>query len=236
MKLGKLYGVGIGPGDPQYLTLRAVDVLKSADVIFTVISKNAEDSVSGEVVRSLEPKGEMSMLIFSMSRNNDERQAQIDENAEVILKRLEEGKNCAFATLGDPTTYSTFVYIVQRILQKYPDLDYEIVPGITSFATLAAKAKVSLVENREMLRVIPSFRADDVEKIEFPENSTTILLKTYRTREALIKLLRKEEEKSPIKQIVYGEELGMEDQRIVYSLDEIEKLPPKYLSMIMVKK
>ncbi len=236
MKLGKLYGVGIGPGDPQYLTLRAVDVLKGADVIFTVISKNSEESVSAEVVKTLEPKGEMSMLIFSMSRNSEERESQIDDNALAILKRLEEGKNCAFATLGDPTTYSTFMYIIERIVKKHPELDYEIVPGITSFATLAAKAKVSLVENRETLRVIPSFRADDVEKLEFPKNTTTILLKTYKTRKELIKRLREEEAKSPIKQIVYGEELGMEDEKIVYSLNEIEKLPPKYLSMIMVKK
>ncbi len=236
MKLGKLYGVGIGPGDPQYLTLRAVDVLKSVDVIFTVISKNSDDSVSSGVVRSLEPKGQMQMLVFSMSRNNDERQAQINANAQLILETLKEGKNCAFATLGDPSTYSTFAYVVERILKIYPELDLEIVPGITSFATLAAKAKVSLVENREMLRVVPSFRNDDVEKIQFPENSTTILLKTYRTRKALIELLRKEEAKSPIKQIVYGEELGMADERIVYSLDEIEKLPEAYLSMIMVKK
>ena len=236
MKLGKLYGVGIGPGDPQYLTLRAVDVLRSVDIIFTVISRNVSDSISKQVVDSLEPRAQMSMLVFSMSRDNNERESQIDANAEKVIEAMEAGKNCAFATLGDPMTYSTFSYVLERIMKKHPETDVEIVPGITSFATLAAKAKTVLVENREMLRVVPSFKNDDVEKLEFPENSTTILLKTYRTRKALLERLKKEQAKGKIREIIYGEELSMSTERIVRSLDEIAELPEAYFSMIMVKK
>ncbi len=235
MKLGKLFGVGIGPGDPQYLTLRAVDVFRSADVIFTVISKNVTDSVSKQVVESLEPSAPIQMLTFSMSRDDNQRQAQIDTNAEIVIKALEEGKNCAFATLGDPCTYSTFTYVLERIMKKYPELDLEIVPGITSFATLAAKAKTPLVENREMLRVIPSFKSEDVENIEFPKNSTTILLKTYRSRKALLELLKKEQAKGEVKKIIYGEELAMESEVVLDSIDEIAKRPEAYFSLVMVK-
>ena len=79
MKPGKLYGVGIGPGDPRYLTLRAADVLRSVDVIFTVISQNASSSVSRSVVESLEPRGEIHLQIFSMSRDKAVRAAQVQE-------------------------------------------------------------------------------------------------------------------------------------------------------------
>lgn len=236
MKIGKLYGVGIGPGDPQYLTLRAVDVLRSVDVIFTVISRNVTDSVSKQVVDSLKPTAQMSMLTFSMSRDKTEREAQIDANAQIIIDAMEAGKNCAFATLGDPMTYSTFGYIFKQVMKKYPDADVEIVPGITSFATFAAKAKTILVENRETLRVIPSFRNDDVENLEFPKNSTTILLKTYRTRKALLAHLKKEEAKGELKEVIYGEELSMPTERITRSLDEMAEFPEAYFSMIMVKK
>ncbi len=235
MKLGKLYGVGIGPGDPKYLTIRAVEVLKEVDEIFTVISKNSEESVSGEVVKSLSPKAEVSLLVFSMSRDKEERESQIDANAQKVLSSLQAGKNCAFATLGDPTTYSTFIYVLDRITKKYPQIEVEIVPGITSYSLLAAKAKTSLAENREILRVVPSFKEEDIQNIEFPQNSTTVLLKTYRNRKALIERLRREE-KSGIKQIIYGEELSMKEERIALSLDEIEQLPEKYLSMIIIKK
>ena len=236
MKLGKLYGVGIGPGDPQYLTLRAVDVLRSVDIIFTVISRNVSDSISKQVVDSLEPTAQMSMLVFSMSRDNTEREAQIDANAEKVMEAMKEGKSCAFATLGDPMTYSTFAYVLERVIKKYPEADVEIVPGVTSFATLAAKSKTVLVENRQMLRVVPSFKNNDVEKLEFPENSTTILLKTYRTRKALLERLKKEQANGKIREIIYGEELSMPTERIVRSLDEIAELPEAYFSMIMVKK
>ena len=85
MKPGKLYGVGIGPGDPRYLTLRAADVLRSVDVIFTVISQNASSSVSRSVVESLEPRGEIHLQIFSMSRDKAVRAAQVQANADAII-------------------------------------------------------------------------------------------------------------------------------------------------------
>ena len=77
MKTGKLYGVGIGPGDPQYLTLRAADVLRSVDVVFTVISPNASNSVSQSVVDYLQPRGEVRLQVFSMSRDKTIREEKV---------------------------------------------------------------------------------------------------------------------------------------------------------------
>ena len=111
MKTGKLYGVGIGPGDPQYLTLRAADVLRSVDVVFTVISPNASNSVSQSVVDYLQPRGEVRLQVFSMSRDKTIREEQVRANAEAIIAELRAGHDCAFATLGDAMTYSTFGYV-----------------------------------------------------------------------------------------------------------------------------
>ncbi len=236
MKLGKVYGVGIGSGNPEYLTIRAYNILKEVDTIFTVISKNACDSVSKSVVEYVKPQGKIELLIFSMAKNKEERERQVLENTNKILAELEQGKNIAFATLGDSMTYSTFGYIYEIIKTKHPDIEIEIVPGINSFSTLSAKSKKILVENRQTLHVIPAFKEEDIDSIEFPENSTTILLKTYRTRSALIKRLQKEKAEYPHIEIVYGEHLGLEGERLAYSLEEIETIPETYLSMIMVKK
>ena len=140
MKTGKLYGVGIGPGDPQYLTLRAADVLRSVDVVFTVISPNASNSVSQSVVDYLQPRGEVRLQVFSMSRDKTIREEQVRANAEAIIAELRAGHDCAFATLGDAMTYSTFGYVLEIIRKAIPNLDLEVIPGITSFATLTAKA------------------------------------------------------------------------------------------------
>ena len=164
MKTGKLYGVGIGPGDTQYLTLRAADVLRSVDVVFTVISPNASNSVSQSVVDYLQPRGEVRLQVFSMSRDKTIREEQVRANAEAIIAELRAGHDCAFATLGDAMTYSTFGYVLESIRKAIPNLDLEVIPGITSFATLTAKAGTVLVENGEQLRIIPSFRAEMAER------------------------------------------------------------------------
>mgnify|MGYP003280592747 CR=1 FL=1 len=232
MKPGKLYGVGIGPGDPRYLTLRAADVLRSADVIFTVISRNASSSVSRSVVEYLRPRGEIRLQMFSMSRDKATREAQVRANADAIIDELRAGRDCAFATLGDAMTYSTFGYVLDRIRKAIPDIEVEIVPGVTSFATLAAKAETVLVENGEQLRVIPSFRSEMAESLDFPKGSTTILLKTYRSRAALLDRLAREENV----EILYGEHLTMEGQTLLTDPDAIRERPEEYLSLIMVKK
>ena len=232
MKTGTLYGVGIGPGDPRYLTLRAADVLRSVDVIFTVISQNASSSVSRSVVESLEPRGEIHLQTFSMSRDKAVRAAQVQANADAIIAELKAGRDCAFATLGDAMTYSTFGYVLEIIREAIPGVEWEIVPGITSFATLTAKAGTVLVENGEQLRVIPSFKPEMAETLDFPKGSTTILLKTYRSRKALVERLRREENV----EILYGEHLAMEGQALLTDLDAIADRPEEYLSLIMVKK
>ena len=221
MKTGKLYGVGIGPGDPQYLTLRAADVLRSVDVVFTVISPNASNSVSQSVVDYLQPRGEVRLQVFSMSRDKTIREEQVRANAEAIIAELRAGHDCAFATLGDAMTYSTFGYVLEIIRKAIPNLDLEVIPGITSFATLTAKAGTVLVENGEQLRIIPSFRAEMAEALDFPKGSTTILDRLAR------------EEKV---QVLYGEHLAMKEQALLTDPDAIRARPEKYLSLIMVKK
>ena len=214
------------------VTVRAADVLRSVDVVFTVISPNASNSVSQSVVDYLQPRGEVRLQVFSMSRDKTIREEQVRANAEAIIAELRAGHDCAFATLGDAMTYSTFGYVLEIIRKAIPNLDLEVIPGITSFATLTAKAGTVLVENGEQLRIIPSFRAEMAEALDFPKGSTTILLKSYRSRGALLDRLAREEKV----QVLYGEHLAMKDQALLTDPDAIRARPEKYLSLIMVKK
>ena len=212
--------------------VRAADVLRSVDVVFTVISPNASNSVSQSVVDYLQPRGEVRLQVFSMSRDKTIREEQVRANAEAIIAELRAGHDCAFATLGDAMTYSTFGYVLEIIRKAIPNLDLEVIPGITSFATLTAKAGTVLVENGEQLRIIPSFRAEMAEALDFPKGSTTILLKSYRSRGALLDRLAREEKG----QVLYGEHLAMKEQALLTDPDAIRARPEKYLSLIMVKK
>lgn len=233
METGIFYGVGIGPGNPEYLTLRAARILSEVDLIFTVTGPNTETSISESVVQSLgNIKGTIVPLLFTMSRDTDVRMLQIMDNAMKIAEELERGKSCAFATLGDAMTYSTFGYILDILKQKLPHLKTEVIPGITSYCTLSSLSQTVMVENGERLRVIPAFREDMVDQIDFPSGTTTVLMKTYRSRNALIQRIRQE---TGI-QIVYGERLGMEGQFISSDCEEILSRPEEYLALMMVKK
>ena len=180
--------------------------------------------------------GNGTALIGDPSGKNTTRpqlsQEQVQANADAIIDELRAGRDCAFATLGDAMTYSTFGYVLDRIRKAIPGVEVEIVPGVTSFATLAAKAETVLVENGEQLRVIPSFRSDMAESLDFPKDSTTILLKTYRSRAALLDRLAREENV----EVLYGEHLTMEGQTLLTDPDAIRERPEEYLSLIMVKK
>lgn len=235
MSLGILYGVGIGPGDPQYVTLRAAEVLRTADVIFNVISRNAEESVSGAVVRHFAPQGDIRQLVFSMSRDPEVRQAQVQANADAIRTELEAGRHCAFATLGDPMTYSTFGYVLAILRDALPELAVEIVPGVTSFAMLAARAARVLAENGEQLRIIPSFTEEQARHLDFPPHSATVLLKTYRSRAALLERLREEEGL----RLLYGEHLSMPGEFLAEGADALNALREReqeYLSLLLVRR
>lgn len=231
--LGQFYGVGIGPGRPDLLTLRAAEIFRSVDVIYTVSGPNTEISISESVVRSLGTlKGHIVPLNFKMSRDMDERLSQIRDNARIIAQDIQQGKNTAFAVLGDAMTYSTFGYILKELRRLLPELKTEVVPGITSFALLAAESSVVLVENNEELRVIPAYRKESAEKLHFPQNSTTILMKTYHSRDNLLKRLSQEEDI----EITYGEKLGSNEQFITQNVEDIQSRPETYLSLMLIKK
>lgn len=230
---GTFYGVGIGPGDPEQITLRAASILRSVDVIFTVDSPNGDTSISRSVVESLIPlKGRIVPLFFTMAREPAVRAAQEETNAAAIVSELQKGHHCAFATLGDPMTYSTFSAMLRLVRVALPNIAVEVAPGITSFAMLAAKSCESLTEKTGALRVMPAFKPALVDKMEFPAGSTTVLLKTYRGRAALFARLAREEDAT----IVYGERLCLDGEFLTRDRAAMLERPEQYLSLMLVKK
>lgn len=233
MKLGKFYGVGIGPGDPRYLTVMAVDVFRAVDLIFTVVGRKSKFSVSRKVIDSVtRVKAEKRELIFSMARDWELRRRGVRENAEEILEALKAGRDCAFATLGDPMTYSTFGYLLKILKEELPALVTEVVPGITSFATLAAKSKTVLVEDDESLHLIPGQNVERPEMIELKSKSCNVILKSYKNRNRLVEYFSEQEGCS----IIYGSRLCLDGEFIETEAKAIVTHPDEYLSLMIIKK
>ena len=231
MKLGKLYGVGVGPGEPDLITLKALKTLQKSDMIFYVVSRQSESSVSGNVIDKMENiSAECVKLVFAMKVDKNDREALVKENAERILEELRKGKNCSFATIGDPLTYSTFGYIMKEILSEEPDVEMEIIPGINSWSALASKKSKIMVEDKEVLSIVPCFEEKDVEQY-VNESDTNVFLKVFRQKNNVVEQLR-----DLNVDILYGANIGLENEFISDDPDEIIEQDNHYLSMIIAKR
>lgn len=232
--LGKLYGVGVGPGDPGLLTLRAAEVLKGVDVIFNVVGLNSKSSISGSIVDSITGcNAERISLVFSMAKEMAERESYWQKNSDCIISRLQEGKNCAFVTIGDPLLFSTYTYVLRKIMTALPALEVETVPGITSFQAVAASQNKPIVEDRQILAIVPAWKDEIVTDNILQSADTVVFLKTYKHKGEIIKTL---EENNMVNDVVYAEHIGLTKEVIITDIEEVKKRKHEYLSLMIAHK
>ena len=116
MSKGKLYGIGVGPGDSKLLTVKAVETIRNADMIITPKTEKKEDSVAYHIATPyISKKAEILPLVFQMVTDMEVVSKQWEENRRIIEEKLDEGKNLVFLTLGDPMLYSTYMYIFRAL-------------------------------------------------------------------------------------------------------------------------
>ena len=157
MTRGTLYGLGVGPGDPELLTLKAVRILREADVI-AVPDKGSGEKTAFRIVQEYVADKTILTCVTPMVRDQAVLDAAHDQIAADICALLEDGRNVAFITLGDPTVYATYMYIHRRVLSR----GYEavLVPGVPSFCAVAARLNTSLCEQSQPLLIVPASHKD----------------------------------------------------------------------------
>ena len=226
---GKLYGVGVGPGDPELLTLKALRLIKENEVI-AVPGKDIQASVAYQIVKGAYEDLDKKILIsvaMPMTKDPQVLKANHDKAADQVEDYLREGKNVVFLTLGDTTVYSTYLYVHKRILER--GYEAEIVSGITSFCAVAARLNMGLVEADQPLHVIPAtYKAQEMDEIlKLP--GTKVLMKTGKK----MKQVKESIEKSGQKAVMI-ENCGMPSEKIYRSAEEIPE-DSGYYSLIIVK-
>ncbi|MCP4717532.1 MAG: precorrin-2 C(20)-methyltransferase, partial [Deltaproteobacteria bacterium] len=188
----KLYIVGIGPGDPDMITLKAVKLLERIDHVFVPISAPGRQSVALKITRAHIPESTpVTELVFPMIKDPAELLDHYRENYAHISTVLSTGASAALLTLGDPATYSTAWPIFDLARQDLPQDRIEIISGVTSFSYCAARAATKLAERNEIFTVVSAY--DSPERIEaaIDTSDTVVFLKTYKKRNDLIDLLKK---------------------------------------------
>ncbi len=156
---GKFIGIGVGPGDPELITLKAAKALKAADVICVPKSHARKTSMALGMVKQIlnerDAPAEVLELVFPMTKDDLNNRKLWVENAAIVASKAKKG-NVAFITLGDPMLYSTFLYLYECVKETYPELELEIIPGVTSVTAAAASSKLPLAEKEEVVSIIPS--------------------------------------------------------------------------------
>jgi precorrin-2/cobalt-factor-2 C20-methyltransferase len=237
----ELICVGCGPGDPELLTVKAVNAIKNADVIMCPTSKEGKPSIALSVVSSLIDKDknpEIVNLVFPMTKDKDILENTWQKNSQIIAESVFSGKKVVYLTVGDPYLYSTWIYLHREISVKHPDINITVIPGIVSMFTFASKIGISLAEGAEKMAVIPS--CYDLSKVkEIAKNcDTMVFLKDGRYFDQVINLLR-EAGFSKDSIFAIGQDLDT-DKEIVkkLTLGQVteDTITSKYFSIMVVKR
>ncbi len=230
---GHLYGIGVGPGDPELLTLKAANILGRVDVILAAASTRNDDSLALDIARPhLAPGVRVIRLGFPMSRDEDTLQAAWEENARLVLAELALGHDAAFLTLGDPLLYSTFAYLLRTLRRLAPEQPVTIVPGITSFQAAAAATETVLAESAQNLLILPGIREAGELRRSLEGADNAVILKAYTNFSAIREELRTLPTPT---HCVFASKMGMKEQFITRSLDEAPD-NPTYLSLMLLTK
>jgi len=151
---GTFYGIGVGPGDPELLTVKAIKAIEAADVLIAPKTEKKEGSVALEIARPYLKKDiEIVYQVFPMVKDFAEDTGAWEANKAEILALLNEGKNVAFLTLGDPMFFSTYIYVFR--LLEHEDVDIVTIPGVPAFIAIGSYVGRPIVEGNDVLAIIP---------------------------------------------------------------------------------
>ncbi len=230
---GTLYGIGVGPGDPELLTMKAARLLGTVDVIFAAAStKNDYSTAHGIAAPHLRPDARTVMLKFPMTRDKAVLAAAWAENAETVAAVLDAGQSGAFLTLGDPLIYSTFGYLMRTLKALRPDARIAIVPGITSYQASAARTETILCESGENLLLLSGVRDTDSLRTMLAQADNSVILKTYRNFDEIKQVLGDVGKNG---ETVFVSRLGMEGEHIARNIAEAPE-KPHYFSHLLIPK
>ena len=230
---GTLYGIGVGPGDPDLITLKAVKILQKVDVVLAAASSKNEASLALSIAAPhLRQGAEVLRLDFPMTRDQAVLDAAWRTNADVVSAILAQGKNAAFLTLGDPLTYSTFGYLLRTLNGLLTEIAVEVVPGITSYQAAAAHTGRVLVESGESLAVVSGVAPEAELEAVLGAAQAAVILKAYKNMPAIRRVL---DRLGLTKSSVFVTRLGHEGQEVIQSLDDVPE-KPSYFSLILVRR
>ncbi|WP_432665688.1 precorrin-2 C(20)-methyltransferase [Wukongibacter baidiensis] len=233
--MGKFYGIGVGPGDPDLLTIKAKKVLDKVDIILAPETKDGKGSIALNIAKEhLSENVEIIEKKFPMTYDVEVLNNSYDEIADFVKELVNKDKKVAFLTLGDPMVYSTYIYLFKRL--KIKNVEMETIPGITSFCAIASKVGIPLGENEETIAIVPSvyYGKGDQKLDSIIENIDNIVfMKASGYIDELIDELETTGHKDGS---IFVSRLGLDDEVIEDKIEKRRGIKNNYLSTLIAKK
>ncbi|MEU9758264.1 precorrin-2 C(20)-methyltransferase [Streptomyces sp. NPDC047985] len=227
----RLIGVGVGPGDPELVTVKGVNALRDAAVVVVPVMDTGERGRAEATVLRYVPAQKVVRVVFALNERTDRarREAAWDAAGERVAELLRAHGSVAFATIGDPHVYSTFTYLAQTIGTSLPGTAVETVPGITAMQDLAARSGAVLTEGTEPLTLVPVTAGAAVLRRALEGPGTVVAYKFGRLAAEVAAALR---ETGRTEDAVWGSALGLPEESIRPAAD-LDEGPLPYLSTLI---
>ncbi len=234
MKFGILYGIGVGPGDPELMTVKGARVLEGCRHVFVPKARSENGSIALAIAgRYLRADCRICELVFPMSADRGELSRHWMEAARSVADVVGMGEDACFLTLGDPLLYSTYIYLVRSLRRQLPGLDVVTIPGITAFSAAAALAEFPIGEGRQRVVIIPASDDFDVIGEALAGGGTVILMKVGGRLAGVLDLV---ERAGFLDRAVYVARAGLDGQQVEVNLRKLrrQKHEADYLSILLV--
>lgn len=228
---GKLYGVGVGPGDAELMTFKAARVIEKADVIFTAASSKNTYSLAVEIAKPHICRPTPTIFLpFPMTSDETVKKEAWNRNAREIADVLAQGLTAVFLTLGDPMTYSTFGYVLKSLKHIMPHADIETIPGITSYQAASARINRILVEAEESLLITSGAYGGDHLRECTKRVENVVMMKAYKNVRDINEALK---DSGFSDDCVAISKCGRKGEEIIENVDALEMRPPNYWTLIL---